>query len=431
MLSYNLKKQIRERFGLKLSEQVAPGSSDLQFLEQPSSQSHKDPRYWGNANTSAIALRHYNREKQPSLPQQSNVKHTKPAKVQKQTLSMINKAVIKLSDKVNKLYSWQISELDLVGRLAGEVQTLKRLTSSSASLATGHNKSSPQNLTSTKLGKILLKSLSESLLKLATETTTLQENCEDSTLSPDNLTSLQNKIAKLSSLESTGSRNPETTIVKNLKENSQRREHPYVDFHASKNVHFVSGDSNDITPHDKLKSNPVGNYNNCLIPQILEGVGKSVLKPTINFQLQANPNSEVSSSVQTKMLSTSKIPVKVKDELNDEISTARMTLRHLWELAADLEGPYLSRFKDFVHMTEKSDMLQPFQLPDILANWLPGATASQVDEVREQTNILQSIKQSIQSFVGENDPEVINEQRLAIQQSGLLDQPLTSRESKG
>jgi len=404
--SYNLNKQIREKFKLKLIDQDSP-----EFLEQLSSQRS-------------------NRAEQLFFHHHSDTMNAKAVRVQRKSLSAINKAVKTLNDKVNKLYSWQISELDLVGKLAGEVQTMKQSMSSSASTRFLHSKSNAESIISTKLGRVMLKSLSESLHKLATETNSIQETCEDSTLSPDNLDLIKNKITKLSrSLEPMVSYKVEAPNVKNLKniENFNKTIRPSAVPRASKTFRFVTGESSKITTRDKLKSQHEDNFNNCLIPHILDGVGKSVLKPTINFPLQTSPKQEVSNSVQTILQPASKIPANVKyemSELNDEIVTARITLQHMVELAVNLEGPNLQRFRDFVAMTEKSDMLQPYELPDVLENWLPSATSSQVGVVREQINLLQVIKQSILNFVDENDLDVINERRLAIEKSGLIDQPL-------
>jgi len=403
---YNSNKHTGEKFKLKLIDQDSPECLEQLYSHRP------------------------NREEQPSFHHHSDTKDAKAVRVQRKSLLAINKAVKTLNDKVNKLYSWQISELDLVGKLAGEVQTMKQSMSSSANTRFLHSKSNTESIISTKLGRVLLKSLSESLHKLATETSSIHETCEDSTLSPDNLDLIKNKITKLSrSLEPMVSYKVETPIVKNLKTNEKfnKTVRPSAVPRASKNVRFVSGESSKITTRDKLNSQLEDNFNNCLIPHILEGVGKSVLKPTINFPLQANSKQEVSSSVQTNLQPVPKIPANVKyemSELNDEIITARITLQHMVELAVNLEGPNLQRFRDFVAMTEKSDMLQPYELPDVLTSWLPSAPASQVGVVREQINLLQVIKQSILNFVDENDLDVINERRLAIEKSGLIDQPL-------
>jgi len=81
-------------------------------------------------------------------------------------------------------------------------------------------------------------------------------------------------------------------------------------------------------------------------------------------------------------------------------------------------------------MIESSDMLQPFLLPDVCANWLPNATAFQVGVVRELTNLLQSVKNSIKGIIEESDIDVVIKQRMAIQESRILNQPLPSINSE-
>jgi len=103
-----------------------------------------------------------------------------------------------------------------------------------------------------------------------------------------------------------------------------------------------------------------------------------------------------------------------------------MTLQHLLELTGDLEGTNSQQFKDFIVMIESSEMLKPFLLPDVCADWLPSATAVQVGVVRELTNLLQSIKDSIKSLAEEKVLTVIRERRVAIQQSRVLDKTLPS-----
>jgi len=108
-----------------------------------------------------------------------------------------------------------------------------------------------------------------------------------------------------------------------------------------------------------------------------------------------------------------------------------MTLQHVIELANDPQGLSSQRFKDFAHMVENSHMLQPFLLPDALANWLPTAKGSQVGVIRELTQLLQSIKESIKNVITENDQSTIKRLCVEIQRSGILERNLPSLDLKG
>lgn len=108
-----------------------------------------------------------------------------------------------------------------------------------------------------------------------------------------------------------------------------------------------------------------------------------------------------------------------------------MTLQHVIELAIHPQGLSSQQFKEFAHMVENSHMLQPFLLPDVLANWLPTAKGSQVGAIRELTQLLQSIKESIRSVIAENDQSTIKRLCVEIQKSGILERNLQSLDLKG
>jgi len=89
-----------------------------------------------------------------------------------------------------------MSELDLVARLAGEIQALKRPTSQGPTSPVSNSDTRSETLVSTKLGKMLLKTLSKSLQKIVSEA---PEESRKDPLSPDNLTLLKKEIERLSS----------------------------------------------------------------------------------------------------------------------------------------------------------------------------------------------------------------------------------------
>jgi len=184
-----------------------------------------------------------------------------------------------------------------------------------------------------------------------------------------------------------------------------------------------------MTTHDEKVERVLGmTSNNRLIPQILDEVGNSILKPPNKPDVKETELS-VTKSQPGDMKSTQVVPPEVShwiSELKDEIITARMTLQHVLELTSDSQGSNSLRFREFIHMIESSDMLQPFLLPDVCANWLPNATAFQVGVVRELTNILQSVKNSIKNIIEESDCDVVRKRCMTIHESRILNQLLPS-----
>jgi len=164
-----------------------------------------------------------------------------------------------------------------VARLAGEIESLKRPMNRSSSTPSLNRKPRSESLISTKVGKILLKSLSESLQKIA-----MKEEDRNNPLSPDNLTLLKNQIAKLS--KSIKVRKPPTEkieIVKNhkIEQSALMEERVDVVPQASRQSHSMSKDF-QLRTNNETEERVLGTtINNRLIPQILEDVGSSVLKP--------------------------------------------------------------------------------------------------------------------------------------------------------
>jgi len=106
-----------------------------------------------------------------------------------------------------------MSELDLVARLAGEIQALKRPSSRGPNTPVSNSDTQAETLVSTKLGKMLLRTLSKSLQKIVSEA---PEESRESPLSPDNLTSLKKEIERLSSsLRATALKKEKVQIIEN------------------------------------------------------------------------------------------------------------------------------------------------------------------------------------------------------------------------
>lgn len=102
-----------------------------------------------------------------------------------------------------------------MAKLFGEIQTLKRPLSRAASTSALRIKQREENLMSTRLGKILLNSLSDSLQQIASEANELQEESNENPLSPDNLMSLKSEIARLSSsLKASATQKEKVKIIK-------------------------------------------------------------------------------------------------------------------------------------------------------------------------------------------------------------------------
>jgi len=170
-----------------------------------------------------------------------------------------------------------------VARLAGEIESLKRPMNRSSSTPALNRNPRSESLISTKLGKILLKSLSDSLQKIAVDSNILQEEDRMNPLSPDNLTLLKNQIAKLSkSIKVTKLPKEKIEIVKShkIEENALMKEREDVVPKVTRQPHSNSKDFQSTTHHE-LEERVLGTttLNNRLIPQILEDVGNSVLKP--------------------------------------------------------------------------------------------------------------------------------------------------------
>jgi len=227
MFSFNVNKQVSDKFGLAMPEEPTDSQAYGKTLYQNSRTDGRlvqgkidmEPQYQKYRNQWSL--------KSPSLPRTYNssevqlqkervVDHiAKPVEARREISPSVKEVLKKLNEKVNKLYSWQISELDVVAKLAGEIQTLKRPLSRAASTSALRTKQREENLMSTRLGKILLNSLSESLQQIASEANDLQEESNENPLSPDNLMSLKSDISRLSSsLKASATQKEKVEIIK-------------------------------------------------------------------------------------------------------------------------------------------------------------------------------------------------------------------------
>lgn len=453
MFSFNVNKQISDKFGLVTPEEPTDYQAHWNGLYQHNTHSRADGRLVQGKVDMQPQYQTYRDQRQwslksPSLPRTYNNSQVqlqkervvdqiaKPVEAQREISPSVKEVLKKLNEKVNKLYSWQISELDVVAKLAGEIQTLKRPLSRAASTSALRSKHRDENLMSTRLGKILLNSLSESLQQIASEANVLQEEeSNENPLSPDNLMSLKSEIAKLSSsLKASSTQKEKVEIIKSYNAGTgshrgQIRSNP----RATKQQRFVpkkvrnpqagaSEERNVTSSRASLETE---------LPKILEEEQNSVVKPLSPLKVVEKVNIE---PPKTEPKHKEELPKEISSwisELNDEIITTKMTLQHVIDLADDPQGLNSQRFKDFAHMVETSHMLQPFLLPDVLANWLPTAKGSQVGAIRELTQLLQSIKESIKSVIAENDQSTIKRLCVEIQNSGILERNLPSLDLKG
>lgn len=413
MFSFNVNKQISEKFGLKQD-------SRLQVYEQPLYQVSED------RGSPSYSYKYSKLQPMQPVIQEKNtveferpVEVERPAEVHSQTSPSVKDVLKKLNEKVNKLYSWQISELDLVARLAGEIQALKRPISRAATTSPLNGSPKSESLVSTKLGKMLLKTLSKSLQKIVSD---VHEESRESPLSPDNLTSLKKEIERLStSLRATALQKEKVQIIEthDAKTSSQFKKR-VIDEKTPRHL-----PKKPKTPEmTKPRIPKTDTKLDCPTPQIFDEVGITASeRPSVSQKQETN---------HARPQATPNIPPEVGywiGELKDEITTAKMTLDHVIELTTDPRGQNTQRFKDFVLMIGSCHMLQPFMLPDACTNWLVTASEAQVGAIQELTQLLQTVKQFIKSLVEEKDLEAIRNVHTAIQESCVLDQLLPSLSS--
>eukprot|EP00495_Collosphaeridae_sp_1-RS-2012_P001365 TRINITY_DN1356_c0_g1_i1.p1 TRINITY_DN1356_c0_g1~~TRINITY_DN1356_c0_g1_i1.p1 ORF type:complete len:184 (-),score=16.24 TRINITY_DN1356_c0_g1_i1:84-635(-) len=181
MFSFNVNKQVSEKFGLKHDS----------LLKVPKLPMYQVPEDRGSLSQTYK----YSKQSVQRIPQNTRTAEVeRPVEVPSEKSPSVKDVLKRLNEKVNKLYSWQMSELDLVARLAGEIQALKRPTSRGLTNPVSNSDTRSETLVSTTLGKMLLKTLSKSLEKIASEAT---EESREGQLSPDNLTSLKKEIQKI------------------------------------------------------------------------------------------------------------------------------------------------------------------------------------------------------------------------------------------
>jgi len=304
-----------------------------------------------------------------------------------------------------------MSELDLVARLAGEIQALKRPTSRAPSTPVSDTQS--ENLVSTKLGKMLLRTLSKSLEKIVSEA---PEECRESPLSPDNLTSLKKEIERLSSsLRATALKKEKVQIIET--HNAMKSQQLKTRSIDEKNPRPLPQESRQMQMEPQMPKTDTKLER--LTPQNFDEIGIPLAK-----RLSVSRKQQASHAQQQE---PQNIPPEVGywiDELKDEITTARMTLSHAMELTTDPRGQSTQRFKDFVLMIGNCHMLQPFMLPDACTKWLVNASSAQVAAIQELTQLLQTVKQFIKSLVEDKDLDDIRNIHRAIQGSCALDQRL-------
>jgi len=467
MFSLNVNKQISDKFGLATPEEptdyqayrntlyqnntysrtdgrLVQGKVDM----QPQYQKYRDQRHWSlkspslprTYNSSEVQLQKERVIDQIARPLQKERvvdQIARPVEAPREISPSVKEVLKKLNEKVNKLYSWQISELDVVAKLAGEIQTLKRPLSRAASTSALRTKQREENLMSTRLGKILLNSLSESLQQIASEANDLQEESKENPLSSDNLMSLKSEIARLSSsLKASATQKEKVEIIKSYNagigsQGEQIRVNPLT----TKQRRFAR--EKVRTPQAGAGASEERNVTSSRasleteLPKIVEEQENLDVKPLSPLKVVENVKID---SPKTQPKHKEELPTEISgwiSELNDEIITTKMTLQHVIELAIDPQGLNSQRFKDFAHMVENSHMLQPFLLPDTLANWLPTAKGSQVGAIRELTQLLQSIKESIKSVVAENDQSTIKRLCVEIQNRGILERNLPTLDLKG
>jgi len=183
MFSFNVNKQVSEKFGLKQD-------SLLKVPQQPLYQVSED------RGSLSHTYKYSKQSVRPILQNTRTVEVERPVEMRSETSPSVKDVLKRLNEKVNKLYSWQMSELDLVARLAGEIQALKRPACRGPTTPVSNSDTRSETLVSTKLGKMLLKTLSMSLQKIVSEA---PEESREGPLSPDNLTSLKTEIERLSS----------------------------------------------------------------------------------------------------------------------------------------------------------------------------------------------------------------------------------------
>lgn len=398
MFSFDVNKQINHKFGIEQDFR-----SQVQGQEQSLYQIPKDQR----SQTSKLWLK---------TQKYSAFKVARPVNLLNQRSPSVEEVLKKLNKKVNKLFSWQISELDLVARLVGEIQDLKRPRSHSSCVSSLQMNPLKESLISTRLGKIILTTLSDSLQKISLEA---PEESKKSPLSHDNLNSLKNEIGKLSkSLKAMAGQNEKVQIVENYdaKASSQLRERPQ----DTTRSRYLPKTIRQLNTTEPAAINSVGKLNEQLMTQISEKVDTTTLTLPVSKSMKIIPKSPQN------------IPPEVGywiTELIDEISTSKMTLMHAIELTTDAKGMRSQEFGEFVHMIESCHMLQPMTLTDDCTNWLGTASVVQVDFFRELVQIIQSVKQFIKSLAEAEDFIDIRNIYTSIQRSGVLDLPLPSLNS--
>jgi len=389
MFSFKVNKQITHKFGLRQDLK-------LQFQEQPLYQVSEDrgsPSY---------------KPEQPIIPENRALEVEMPVEVRGQTSPSVKDILMKLNEKVNKLYSWQISELDLVARLAGEIRALKHPISRVASTTALNSDTHTEHLVSKKKGKMLLKTLSKSLQQMVSEE---QEESRASPLSPENLSSLKKEIERLStSLRATSLQKEKFQILKTRAIKSPLWEKRYMDEKIPGPLPYKSRRVQRAKPPVPKTSDELGRPTTL----IFESSKRSSVSQTQEMSL-ARPQE------------TKNVPLESEywiGELKDEITTARMTLNHVIELTTGPRGQSTQRFKDFVFMIGNCQMLRPFVLPDGCTNWLVTASEAQVVVIQELTQLLQTVKQFLKSLVEEKGPDTIRNIHAAIERSFGLDQIL-------
>jgi len=406
MFSFNVNKQISEKFGLR-------HDSLLKVKEQPMYQVTEDrvsPAYPNKYSKQSV---------QPILTNNRTVVVERPVEERRETSPSVKDVLKKLNEKVNKLYSWQMSELDLVARLAGEIQALKRPTRRAPNTPVSNSDTQTENLVSTKLGKMLLRTLSKSLQKIVSEA---PEESRESPLSPDNLTSLKKEIERLSSsLRATALKKEKVQIIETHNAiKSPRLKKRSIDEKTPRPIKQKSRRLQMNKPQMPKTDTKLER----LTPQNLDEIGIPSAK-----RLSASQKQQASHARQQE---PQNIPPEVGywiDELKDEITTARMTLSHAMDLTTDPRGQNTQRFRDFVLMIGNCHMLQPFMLPDACTKWLVHASKVQVDAIQELTQLLQTVKQFIKSLVEEKNLDGIRNIHAAIEGSCALDQLLPSLNS--
>jgi len=351
MFSFDVNKQFSEKFGLI-------HDSLLKVPELPMYQVPEDPGF-------LLQTYKYSKQSVQTIPRNTRTAEVeRPVEVPRETSPSVKDVLKRLNEWVNKLYSWQMSELDLVARLAGEIQALKRPNSRGLTNPASNSDTRSETLVSTTLGKMLLETLSKSLEKIVSEAT---EECREGPLSPDDLTSLKKEIERFSrSLRTTALKKEKVEIIDAhnviksppLKKRfiDEKTPRPF----PQKSRRLQMNEPRMLQTEIKLE---------CQTPQNFDDIGIPPPKPPSALQKQGANHAQREEP--------QNIPPKVGywiSMLKDEITTARVTLSHVIELTTDPRGQSTQRFKDFALMIGNCHMLQPFMLPDACIQWLVNAS---------------------------------------------------------